>query len=237
MDESKTPLMLDSEDNLHIDELLSVKQGHLQQKVPRVKCFTVLLYTWTVLSILIIGFLAASRTMSTIPIALEITPDVYRPASLPPNLNLCNCGSSIAEALRLGCEFDSMAAAWLPAYCRDPELTAEFEHSGPGPNGSWPYFADEVGTQPLDLRGLALLGDGEGPMWATREWHIAHCMFYWRKYSRMRDTGAVMEERFDHVEHVKHCTRLIRHKMTGEEPVLIKVNVRMNARIVLSGEQ
>jgi hypothetical protein len=51
----------------------------------------------------------------------------------------CRCGESVAEALSLGCKYDSLAVAWLPPHCRDDELTAEFEAQGTGPNGSWTY--------------------------------------------------------------------------------------------------
>lgn len=48
----------------------------------------------------------------------------------------CYCGTSSAEAKSMGCKYDSLAAAWLPEHCRDDELTAEFDHSGDGPNGT-----------------------------------------------------------------------------------------------------
>ncbi|KAH6648218.1 hypothetical protein BKA67DRAFT_540026 [Truncatella angustata] len=47
----------------------------------------------------------------------------------------CNYGNSVAEARSMGCVYDSLATAWLPQYCRDIELTAEFERSGHGPTG------------------------------------------------------------------------------------------------------
>lgn len=48
----------------------------------------------------------------------------------------CYCGNSTMEAKSMGCKYDSLAAAWLPEHCRDDELTAEFELSGPGENGT-----------------------------------------------------------------------------------------------------
>lgn len=156
--------------------------------------------------------------------------DVYRPSTFPSDYNLCDCGSTIAEARSKGCKYDSMATAWLPAYCRDDELTAEFERSGPGPNGSWPYYADANGTIPITLEQIGLLGEGERSFWAPRDWHLAHCMWYWEKYVRMRDTGAVMERRFDRAKHTRHCRHLALKKEVNHD-LLIEVPVVMDSRI------
>ena len=158
-------------------------------------------------------------------------PDVYRPSTLEPDRNVCDCGNNTREARRRGCVYDALAAAWLPPYCRDAELTDEFNRSGPGPGGSWAYFADEEGRTPISEDEMAKSGDTEGAFWCTREWHVAHCMFYWQKYTRMRDTGVIMERRFDGVAHVRHCRRLVMNSRP-DRPVLIRVNVQMNSRLV-----
>lgn len=155
---------------------------------------------------------------------------MYRPDTLSPGLNLCDCGKDTREARAKGCVYDSLAAAWLPHYCRDDELTAEFDRAGPGPDGAWSYFADEQGTIPMNKSQIAALGDTEGAFWCTREWHVAHCLFYWEKYWRMRDTGIVMEKRFDYKEHIHHCRHLALKKQPDHR-VLVKVNVLMNSRL------
>ncbi|ETS82905.1 hypothetical protein PFICI_04781 [Pestalotiopsis fici W106-1] len=154
--------------------------------------------------------------------------DVYRPETLAPGLNECDCGPTTADALARDCKYDSLSTAWLPPYCRDDELTAEFDRSGPGPDGSWGYFADEAGTIPLSADEVAALGETGGSFWASRDWHVVHCLYYWRKYARMRHTGAVMEARFDNEAHVEHCTRLIR-KPAPDYFFLIEVPVMMNS--------
>jgi hypothetical protein len=155
--------------------------------------------------------------------------DVFRPQTLPSNLNDCDCGSSIAEAISRGCIYDSLATAWLPPFCRDDELTAQFDQAGPGINGSWPYFADPGGQIPINKEKIAALGETEATFWSSREWHIAHCVFYWQKYLRMRHTNAVMESRFDNIDHVKHCGRLIMKK-PPKQHFLIEVPVVLNSR-------
>ena len=39
----------------------------------------------------------------------------------------CYCGESTAEAIALGCKYDSMAQGWLPDHCRDDELVSHTE--------------------------------------------------------------------------------------------------------------
>ncbi|OAA33930.1 hypothetical protein NOR_08747 [Metarhizium rileyi] len=136
--------------------------------------------------------------------ACQTRPDPYHPETLQPGKSICDCGKTIKEALERNCVYDALATAWLPPYCRDDELSAKFDRSGPGSNGEWSYFADEAGTVRLDRNQIGLLGETGGKFWTSRNWHIAHCMFYWQKYYRMRETGAIMEERFDNLIHIKH---------------------------------
>jgi len=120
----------------------------------------------------------------------------------------CDCGANTREALSLGCKYDSLAAAWLPPHCRDDELTAEFERSGDGPNGTWTYWADTAHTQPLTLDEVALLADTpERRFHMSNHWHVVHCIFYWRKEHRFRFTNGqkIVEPRSDSEHHIKHC--------------------------------
>ena len=159
--------------------------------------------------------------------------DVYRPSTYPsPTYDLCSCGSSTHEAASLNCVYDTMAAAWLPPHCRDPELTSLFDHSGPGDGGSWHYYADKNGTTRISAHQISLLADkpkGENVFWATREWHLAHCLFYWQKLVRMRDTGAVMERRFDGWAHAKHCYGLLMKRDAPPRETLLEVDVRLSS--------
>ena len=156
--------------------------------------------------------------------------DVYRPETLSPGLNRCDCGPTIEEALSRNCVYDSLSTSWLPPHCRDDELTAGFDRAGPGPEGQWSYFTHGNGTVPLTRAEIAALGETGGSFWCSRDWHIAHCVFYWQKYKRMRETGAVMEARFDSLKHVQHCSRLILAP-SPDYFFLIEVPVRMNGSI------
>ena len=128
----------------------------------------------------------------------------------------CDCGANIAEALALGCKYDSLAAAWLPEHCRDDDLTAEFERSGTGPNGTWEYWADTKHTQPMSLEEIAALADHPGQKFhMDNEWHVIHCIFYWRKEHRARFNGKIVEPRSDNEGHIEHCGHIFKHGAYG----------------------
>lgn len=123
----------------------------------------------------------------------------------------CNCGASIDEALSRGCKYDSASTSWLPPHCRDDELLEEFEHSGPLANGAWPYYADKDGNVSLSLAEVAALAEQDGQnntVWTIYGWHVAHCIYYWKKESRMRESGkGTMERAFFGSVHIGHCTQ------------------------------
>ena len=121
----------------------------------------------------------------------------------------CDCGNSTAEAVALGCKYDSLAAAWLPEHCRDDELTAEFERSGPGVDGSWTYWADGAHTKEISTDEIAKMADHPGVLFhMTGHWHVIHCIFYWRKEHRARFNGKMVEPRSDSEDHIKHCGKM-----------------------------
>ncbi|PVI04000.1 hypothetical protein DM02DRAFT_491806, partial [Periconia macrospinosa] len=126
----------------------------------------------------------------------------------------CNCGGSIQEALSKGCKYDPMATSWLPAACRDDELIDQFNHAGPGNNGEWDYFKTQSGNDTWTLEEVAMLAEKKGDeaaFWTTHEWHIAHCLFYWRKESRARVSGkTALEQSFTGEYHVNHCEEVLK---------------------------
>jgi hypothetical protein len=128
----------------------------------------------------------------------------------------CDCGGSVAEALSLRCKYDSLAAAWLPPHCRDEELTAEFETYGPGPNGNWIYWADTNHTQVLSVPEIAALADdSDARFHMSWEWHVVHCIFYWRKQYRAQFRNIIVEPRDDSEDHIMHCMKVIQNRVWG----------------------
>ena len=128
----------------------------------------------------------------------------------------CDCGNSTAEATSLGCKYDSLAAAWLPKHCRDDDLTAEFETKGPGPDGSWIYWADSNHTEVVSLEEIAAMADNSSARFhMSYDWHVYHCIFYWQKQYRSRFNGITVEPRDDSEEHISHCGMVITNKVWG----------------------
>ncbi|TDZ68462.1 hypothetical protein CTRI78_v002110 [Colletotrichum trifolii] len=156
-----------------------------------------------------------------------VTPHLSRPRSH--NLS-CNCGETIDEARSNGCVYDSLAAAWLPPHCRSAALTAEFESLGPNPpdaaGNTWGYWHDLNQTRAMTLAEVSELPEAarhgrHARFFATHEWHLVHCVFYWRKmWESARcargEPGAlcgggggggvlVVERRYDTLMHINHC--------------------------------
>lgn len=132
----------------------------------------------------------------------------YKPGEALPG---CNCGNSVAQALQLNCKYDTLAAAWLPPHCIDAELTALFDRSGDGPNGTWTYWADQKHTKEIPVEDLGALADEPegGTFYSTHRWHLVHCFFYWRKAIRSKTIGVTLEERYDTESHAVHCSRMM----------------------------
>ncbi|TVY23783.1 hypothetical protein LHYA1_G008070 [Lachnellula hyalina] len=128
----------------------------------------------------------------------------------------CACGSSTAEAIEIGCVYDSLSPAWVQPYCQDAELTAEFETLGDGPNGTWIYYADRNHTQELSMpEVMALADDPAARFHVSWEWHVVHCYMYWIKQFRAQTTGIIVEARFDNEGHIRHCAEVFQNRVYG----------------------
>lgn len=129
----------------------------------------------------------------------------------------CWCGSTNSEAIDMGCIYDHIAVDWLPPYCHDADLVAEFDASGP--NGTWPYYRNITSTTSGDEFALlkpsstidTLAREGED-YFATVGWHVAHCLFTWRKQLRFQQNGKgrlVVEPWNAKESHAQHCSEYI----------------------------
>ncbi|KKY16787.1 hypothetical protein UCRPC4_g05838 [Phaeomoniella chlamydospora] len=128
-----------------------------------------------------------------------------------PNGAPCYCGTSVAEAESLGCKYVEMAAGWLPPHCRDEQIEYEFAHLGPNADGTWNYYSDPNRTQLMTYDEVARLGDQPKTLYYTSwEWHIVHCLSYWRKLHRAQSRpNLVIEPRYNTDSHILHCSRMI----------------------------
>lgn len=137
------------------------------------------------------------------------------------NLPPCWCGTQNDEAVMMGCIYDHIAVDWLPSHCHDADLVAEFDASGPGMNGTWPYYRIDsqgiLGPNFVPLKddpaaNIDTLAQRGENYWATTEWHIAHCLFTWRKQMKFLDQnmeGRLVEPWNAKEAHAKHCSEYI----------------------------
>lgn len=122
---------------------------------------------------------------------------------------LCWCGKTDIEAIAMGCRYDHLAVDWLPDHCIDDELTSEFDHAGPGYNGSWPYWTSQYGGEAVSPEQIDSYAETATDYWTTREWHIQHCIFTWRKQLRSQILGTTIEPWNNHEEHITHCGKYL----------------------------
>lgn len=120
----------------------------------------------------------------------------------------CDCGSSVAEARRMGCRYDSIMTAWLPDHCRDDELIDRFNHAGPD-GGEWEYWSDLDKTRRLSMDEVGALADVDGSFYVSNLWHTRHCSYTWLKLWRSRWTLVQMSLREDTENHILHCMKMV----------------------------
>ncbi|KAH8803630.1 hypothetical protein F5884DRAFT_683019 [Xylogone sp. PMI_703] len=121
----------------------------------------------------------------------------------------CWCGGTDAEAISMGCRYDHLAVDWLPNHCIDDELLFEFDHAGTGINGSWPYWTSQYSGELIDLDEINSYAETATDYWTTREWHIQHCIFTWRKQFRAQKLGTTIEPWNMNEEHITHCGKYL----------------------------
>jgi hypothetical protein len=201
-------LMTESCDNCSVSSTEFSKHHHLQ---PR-RCFKLSLSTLKDLMLIafaILGFISFLQPLTNTHAHVHSEGTATNKFQTASTITSCDCGNSTAEAVVLGCKYDSLAAAWLPEHCRDDELTAEFERSGPGADGKWTYWADSAHTKEISVDEIAkMAGNQEFRFHMSGHWHVLHCIFYWRKEYRARFNGKVVEPRSDNENHIKHCGKM-----------------------------
>lgn len=131
----------------------------------------------------------------------------------------CWCGKSNEEAMAMDCRYDYVAVDWLPDDCVDDELVEEFDlefdRSGSGPGNSWSFFEFDpfmsTGTpyKPINASEIDEFARNGKDYYTTREWHVARCLYTWRKQYRMSLGGLAMEPWNNKEEHIEHCATYI----------------------------
>ncbi|KAJ0116599.1 hypothetical protein J7T55_009749 [Diaporthe amygdali] len=104
--------------------------------------------------------------------------------------------------------------------CIDDDLVQEFDRSGSRPDGTWPYFEAEYDDStshysfiPLESSDIDMFAREGKEYFTTREWHVSHCLFTWKKQFRALSNGRSIEPWNNNEEHIKHCSDYILEAM------------------------
>ncbi|KZZ91744.1 hypothetical protein AAL_06498 [Moelleriella libera RCEF 2490] len=117
------------------------------------------------------------------------------------DLTLKKCGSSPAEARKLGCSFDGLSFAWQVPECYDQTTVEEFLEAD-----DWQYYEDEAGTAHVPHH---LLSEDEGPVHVSARFHAVHCLFLRRQMVRLLQRGAPMDTHLGTYKHTVHCHNVL----------------------------
>lgn len=136
-----------------------------------------------------------------------------------PGTHFGSCGSTPSSARRANCTFDIMSFSWLPQPCSEPELTAEFSAIQ-----NWTWWLDTDRNTSVTFEEVA---QGEHKeLFVSREYHMYHCTYMWRKLHRGLLRGRRNEERRGVVDtyigeygHTAHCEMMLLG-MEGDEGVM-----------------
>ena len=209
----------------------------------------------SVLSLLIIIIL------STI-IGLEVTsshqhqrhhvapPTAPFPSSSSTPQSHISCGSKPSSAKAAGCKFDPLSFSWLPPLCYDDDLITHFLGLK---TWSWylqPFTPPTMKVPPSNISD-SLSHDHSTPptpvpldivfsglydhMWVSREFHLYHCTYMWRKMHRAWARGGPMDSYIGNYSHTEHCEGVLVND--GPEGNLGVVDVQIQRKFVGCGMQ
>jgi hypothetical protein len=116
------------------------------------------------------------------------------------HFNPVPCGRNPSEAVARGCQFDIIATAWLPSDCIDFELADEFVKVHP-----WNYYPDPNRTDTFPTE-PNVLGAQTGIIYTTHRWHVAHCLYMWKKLNRALINGWKTDAETVQQGHTDHCS-------------------------------
>ena len=115
-----------------------------------------------------------------------------------------SCGSTRAEAVSNGCQFDMMSFCWLHPDCFDAELTESFLTSQ-----AWSWYSDRDPTTgiaaneiPRDVAESA----NYDRLYVSWQYHLVHCVFMWKKLHRAISSTSPIDSYIGNLHHTNHCS-------------------------------
>ena len=193
------------------------------QQSPSSHATTILGIITIILLVTLLGVETHTRSSQKMP---------FLPLQIPAHGTATGCGQTASSALEAGCRFDPMSFSWLPPLCYDEELIATFLAIKP-----WHWYlrsstspSDEA-LQPVSFE--TVRQGGHEYMWVSREFHLFHCTYQWRKMHRAIMEGRPLDDYVGNYSHTEHCE----HVLTKEvlELGLDVVDVQIQRKFVGCG--
>ena len=118
-----------------------------------------------------------------------------------------SCGNTARIARSLGCVFDVMSFAWVPAECIDFEMHERYISER-----NWELYEDYYMTKRLSVDEVKA---GEYRwLFSSQTYHIAHCIYTWEKqgkflFAKNREDEKWIDEGSFSEHHTTHCVDYI----------------------------
>ena len=163
-----------------------------------------------------------------------------RPQS-PPQTPALTCGTTPTSALAANCSFDPLSFSWLPAPCYDSELIASFLalkdwawylHPSPSTHNLTHAVTNRY---PTPVPYATVLSGTHHHMYVSREFHLYHCTYMWRKMHRAWARGGPMDSYVGNYSHTGHCEGVLTTLDGGRKGELGVVDVRISRKFVDCG--
>lgn len=150
---------------------------------------------WIVFSISILLGLIVVASATFIAYKLAVNKALTKPT-------VNQCGSTSAEARKLGCIFETTLSLWVPPDCYDFELeTIYLQQEG------LKYYRDVNLTEEVSLREVKT---GEAVGWFVPwDHHVRHCSFAFRKFHRAAAFGKKIDGYVLQYAHTEHCLKMM----------------------------
>lgn len=168
--------------------------------------------SWFVLTLGLGAVLASILLATSVASLLQISNHHARHDVIPARQSLHSCGPTAATARERGCHFDLMSASWVQTDCFDKELMHEYVHAG-FHERNWTFWRDEDGKAGTRMSKDEILSGEWEVIWASGDYHYAHCAYFWEKQWRQFRAGGLvvtLDSRIRFPHHTKHCIDFVR---------------------------
>ncbi|THY37880.1 hypothetical protein D6C98_10573 [Aureobasidium pullulans] len=113
------------------------------------------------------------------------------------------CGSTIEEAIALGCRFDELSDLWLPQAC-SRKYEEEYLRSNNG--GPFVYWSDPHGKHMITNRSQYA---GVATYFSTTRDHLRHCEYNLYRFADSLTTGDPVGHAEGFGPHMRHCANVL----------------------------